>query len=307
MDSTENNLFNMINTVVEYSDANSGPIAGIALYGVTLTIVKNNCTAISVLNGLVTGTTKGVTLDTKALRKTMTDFAMQCGSAVYAYANSINPVNETLAAKVNFNQSKLDRLTKENVDDVCVVIMTAANDNILALAPAGITAPIVAAFGVAINNYSLSIQKPRQAIVSKKTAKAQMKVLIRSTIATQFVKIMDRLVTSLKTTQLTFYEGYYNARIILNAGSQFTKFRGTAKDKSGNALQNVIATLVNVGDPLITYTSKTNNLGRFTNVIVKPGDYDITYSSGHYLTQSELGYHFAPGSSKLHKIVMILI
>ncbi len=307
MDSKETNLVNMINTVVEFSDANPAPVAGIAMYGVTLTIVKNNAIAIGILNGVVTGTTKGITSDTKQLRKTMTDFAMQCGSAVFAYANSINPVNQTLAASVNYPQSKLDRLTKEDVDDVCAVIRTAANDNIAVLAPAGITAPIVAAFGVAINNYSNSIQKPRQAIVSKKNKKEQMTVLIRSTIDIQLIRIMDRLVTSIKVPQKDFHDGYFSARGIIDAGSQFTKFRGNAKDKNGNPLQNVIATLTNLADNSITYTSKTNNLGRFKNVIVKPGNYDIVYTGNHLLTQSELDYHFSPGSSKIHKIIMLFI
>ena len=305
MNTKETNLFNMINTVVEFSDANTAPVSGLALYGTTLTVVKSNVTAIGILNGVVTGTTTGVTQDTNQLRKTMTEFALQCASAVFAYANSLNPVNNTLAALVNYNQSKLDRLSKEEVDDVCIVIMGAANTNIAALGPAGIKAPIVTAFGVAINNYSTSIQRPRQAIVSKKTANDDMKALIRSTIDIQFKNIMDRLVTSIKVSQATFYKGYYSARIILDAGSTFTKFRGTAKDSAGNPIANVLATLVKTDEPSVTYTSLTSNLGRFKNVKVIPGDYNITYTCRGFAIQSELAYHFSPGSEKLHKIIML--
>ena len=305
METTQTNQVNMITTVVEFSDANPAPVVSIPLYGTTLEIVKNNLETIAILNSVVTGSTKGITKDTNTLRRIMTQFGIQISAAIYAYAYSLIVPNETLAQSVDYQPTDFKRMTKSEIDDICANIQTIATANLAVLAPVGITAPVVAAFGIAINDYSASIQKPRNAIVSRTTAVTDLAELIRTTIDIQLGKVMDRLVSSIQFIQPSYYKSYNTARENIDLGHTFTKFRGTAVDTVGNPLQNATAVLTSTTDGSIIYNSISNNIGNYKNVTVKPDNYNTKYVCPGYITQDVADEHYAPGSETIHHIVFI--
>ena len=67
---TENsNRVNMINANITFCDANSTATSGIPAFATALAAVKAKMLLINSYNQIGEGTTKGVTLDTKGLRK----------------------------------------------------------------------------------------------------------------------------------------------------------------------------------------------------------------------------------------------
>ncbi|MEI8204438.1 MAG: hypothetical protein WCH34_15555, partial [Bacteroidota bacterium] len=53
----------------------------------------------------------------------------------------------------------------------------------------------------------------------------------------------------------------------------------------------------------LVYVSTSNQFGRFENVEVKPGDYDIVFACAGMQSQTIKGYHFSPGSEEIHHII----
>ena len=68
-------------------------------------------TLIDGLNQTGISVSMGVTADTNAVRRAMTELALKCANATMAYARSIK--NNTLAALVDFVQDDLDRKKKD--------------------------------------------------------------------------------------------------------------------------------------------------------------------------------------------------
>ncbi|MEI8202546.1 MAG: hypothetical protein WCH34_06010, partial [Bacteroidota bacterium] len=268
MDTRDTNRFNMIGAATGYLklDTNSTIIALRGLIGTTLTKVEADMETIELLNVTATGSTKGITADVITLRRTMTKLGITISSAIFAYAWSLPTPNEALAESVNFSPSSFPKMSKEEVDDNCERIHSVGLANVTDLAEVGVTAPMLAAFGVSIDNYRNAMGKPRLAIVGRETANQQISDLIRSNIDVNFEKIIDRLVLSLKSTYPAFYDGYMKSREIVDLGHTYTKFRGTANDVNGDPLLNAHATLTSVTKAELVYVSTSNQFGRFENV-----------------------------------------
>ena len=218
----------MINSTIGYSDANTAATAGIPSYATILAQVKSKMVLINSLNQIADGTTKGVTLDTNALRKEMTTLALKCANATLAYANSIH--NHTLAALVNYSESELNRKKKEDIDDVCEAIHDATDANIAGASNFGVTPSDVTDLQAAIDLYRIASQNPRQAIITKSQAKKQVTEMIREVIDELLVAQLDKMVNTLKATNKVFYDGFKQAREILDLGTTTAKVRGTVLD-----------------------------------------------------------------------------
>ena len=298
-----NNLFSMIRTVADFCTANTASTSGITAFAGVLTTVKNKIILIDSLDAIVKSTTKGVTLDTNQLRAAMTSMALRASNAIIAFASPVH--NNTLIAQVNYSPTELKHMAKDEVDDVCDAIHTAMHTNILSLAAYGITPADDTDLATAISLYRLSMSDPRQVIISKKDAGVQIKTLIKETTSELFKQQMDRMVNTLIGSDDNFVSQYYSAREVLNLGHTFTKFRGTAKDVDGNALQGATAKLTSLTDATLIYTSVSNNLGFFTNVVVKPGDYIVQYDCPGKVSQVVNPLHFSPGSETIHHIVFV--
>ncbi len=293
----------MIRTVADFCTANTASTSGITAFAGVLTTVKNKMILIDSLDAIVKSTTTGVTLDTNQLRAAMTSMALRASNAVIAFASPAH--NNTLIAQVNYSPTELKHMAKDEVDDVCDAIHTAMHTNILSLAAYGITPADDTDLATAISLYRLSMSDPRQVIISKKDAGVQIKTLIKETTSELFKQQMDRMVNTLIGSDDNFVSQYYSAREVLNLGHTFTKFRGTAKDVDGNALQGATAKLTSLTDATLIYTSVSNNLGFFTNVVVKPGDYIVQYDCPGKVSQVVNPLHFSPGSETIHHIVFV--
>lgn len=257
---------------------------------------------INSLNQIADGTTTGVTLDTKALRKAMTDLALKCANATLAYANSIH--NNTLAALVNYSESELNRLKKEDVDDTCEAIHDATNTNIAGATNFGVVASDVTDLQASIDLYRTASQNPRQALISKSQAKQQVTNMIREVIDDLMIAQMDKMVNTLKTVNKDFCSGYKQAREILDLGTTTAKVRGTVLDEEDVPLKGVLFSILDTGTEDVVVSVKTDNKGKFNAAKLAAGTFDFKWELSGYKTVIETEVKITNGKELKRKVVM---
>ena len=235
MDNKDTNRANMIRTTLQYCADNSSATSGILAFAPVLVQAQAKLLLIDQLDQIAIATTKGVTLDTKALRASMQSIALKCANAVIAYATSIN--NNTLKAKVNFTESDLKKMKKEEVDDVCQTIREVTDANMANAQNYGVGPADTSDLQTTITLYRIAVQNPRQAIINRSDAKKQIKQIIRQIINTIFKGQMDKMVSTLKTSNPNFVNKYFLAREIIDLGKTTGKLRGTTTDPAKKPLQ----------------------------------------------------------------------
>ncbi len=302
MKNENSNRVNMINATITFCDANTTATAGITGFAAVLAVVKGKIVLINSLNQIGDGTTKGVTTDTKLLRKTMTDHALQCGNATLGYANSIN--NNTLKALVNFTETKLNGMKKEDVDDACQGIHDATNTNIAGASNFGINATDVTDLQTAIDVYRTATQNPRHAIITKSQAIKQAATLIREVIDNLLTGQMDTMVNTLKVTNKNFWDGYKQAREIIDLGSTTAKVRGTVLDGMDVPLKGVTFTILQTGTDVKVSEVSSDVKGKFNAAKLPAGNFDFKWELKGYKTVIETNVHIAAGKELKRKIVM---
>lgn len=302
MKNENSNRVNMINTIIAFCDANVLITAVIAMFATVLAAVKAKMVLINSLNQIGDGTTKGVTLDTNALRKAMTDLALKCANATLAFANSTN--NNTLAALVNFSESKLNGLKKEDVDDACQGIRDATNANIAGAGPFGVAASDVTDLQAAIDLYRIASQNPRQAIISKSQAKKNVDIMVREVIDDLLIKQMDKMVNTLKPSQLDFWSGYKQSREIIDLGTTTAKVRGVVLDVEDVPLKGVSFTISKTGTDIEVKKVLSDTKGKFNASKLPSGDFDFKFELDGYVAETETNVHISNGKELKRKIVM---
>lgn len=297
------NSVNMINATIAYADANAAATAGIPAFVTTLAVVKGKIVLINGLNQIGGGSTKGVTTDTNLLRAIMTEMALKCAKGTLAYANSIN--NNTLKEKVNYSQRALDKLKKEDVDDVCQEIHDAANANAAAVANFGVGASDFTDLQTAINVYRTASQNPRAARISITQAKADAEVMVKGIVRNDFEGLMDKMVDTLKSSNLTYWKGYRQAREVINLGSTTAKVRGDVRDVNTSPLKGVKFTIYETGTTTAVGEDTTDTKGNFGISKLPAGNFDFKWEVDGYKTVKETNVHIAAGKELKRKITMV--
>lgn len=303
MKNENSNRVNMINANITFCDANSTATSGIPAFAIALAAVKAKMLLINSYNQIGKGTTKGVTLDTKGLRKNMTDLALKCANATLAFANSTS--NNTLAALVNFSETKLNALKKEDVDDVCQGIHDATNANSAGALNFGIVATDITDLQSSIDLYRVASQNPRQAIISKSQAKKQVENMVREVIDDLLLAQMDKMVNTLKPSNKTFWDGYRQSREILDLGTTTAKVRGTVLDEEDVPLKSVIFSILDSGTEDVVVSVKTDNKGKFNASKLKAGLFDFKWELDGYKPVIETEVKISNGKELKRKVVMV--
>lgn len=292
----------MINANIIFCDGNTTVTMSIPAFATVLAAIKAKMLLINSYNQIGDGTTKGVTLDTNGLRKAMTLLALKCANATLAYANSTN--NNTLAALVNFNESKLNGMKKEEVDDACQAIKDATEANLAGASNFGVTPVDTPDLQAAIDLYRVASQNPRQAIITKSQAKLQVELMVREVIDEMLVKQLDKMANTLKATQFEFWSGYKQSREIIDLGSTSAKVRGTVLDENDVPLKGVEFLIVKTGTDEEVAKVFTDVKGKFNAAKLLPGDFDFKWTLEGFKTVEELNVHIAAGKELKRKVVM---
>ncbi len=303
MNTKDNNRVNMIDTTTGFCDANTGPTSGIPAFALRLADVKTKRILINALNQIGVGNTKGVTEDTKLLRLTMRKIAMKCANATIAFANATH--NNTLLQLVNFNKSKLDKLSKADIDDACKAIHDAANANIAGVVDYGIVAGDITDLQTAITVYQVASQNPRQAQISRSEAIRDAKNLVREIIRDLFEGQMDKMVNTLEETENGFWKEYFRARDILDLGTTFAKVSGTVFTVLDAPLEGVKFSMFETGTETLVKEVMSGIDGKFKTGKVAIGDFDFKWEKNGYQIKTEMNVHISAGKEVRRKIVMV--
>ena len=298
------NRINMIGTVIGFCDANPAPTAGIPAWAAALADVKAKKVLIDNYNQIGTGTTTGVTTDTKVLKTTMTGMAWKCARATLGYANSIN--DNALKAIVKISETELNKLAKEDVDDRCQDIHDAANDNSAGAANYGLVVPTdITDLQAAIDLYRLGMQNPTQAKITIKQGKKMAKQLTDELIEDKLAGQLDVMVDTLKISNRIHWDMYKAARNIIDLGSTFAKVRGVITDKNGGLpLANVKFTVSEAGTSNVVKQVVTDAEGKFTSGQLAPGNYDLKWELQGYMSESEVNVNIPTGKELQRKFAM---
>lgn len=303
MDTKNNNRVNMIDTTTGHCDANTGSTSGIPAFALRLADVKTKRILINALNQIGIGNTKGVTQDTNLLRLTMRKIAMKCANATIAYANSEH--NNTLLQAVNFNKSKLDKLSKGDIDDACEAIHDAANANLSDVVNFGIVAGDVTDLQTAIDVYRVASQNPRQALISKSEAIRDSKKLVREIIRDLFEGQMDKMVNTLEETDNAFWKGYFRSRDVVDLGITHAKVSGTVYSVTDAPLEGVSFKMFETATENLVKEVFTDSEGKFKTGQVAVGDFDFKWEKNGYQTKIESNVHIAAGKEIRRKVVLV--
>lgn len=302
METRETNRVNMIRTTLNYCTNNPNPTSGIGAFAGVKTTAENKLILIDQLDQIVIRSVKDVTLDTILIRNTMSNIALKCGDAVSAYASTVN--NNVLRGKVTYTLPQLNRLKKDEVDDVCQTIHDEANANILTAGPFGYTATDVTDLNTAIQLYRSSMQDPRSFTVTKKQAVANIKLLIRETINIIFKQQMDRMVNTVKAVFPDFVKGYYFSREIIDLGSTTAKVRGILRNPEGTFLVGASFYITKTGQTNKEFETSTNTEGKYGIANIPADDYDLYWSALGYHTITETNLHIPAGKEFTRNKVM---
>ena len=304
MDNVSSNQTNMIRTTESFSINNATDTSGIPAFAPVVAVVTSKRTLIDQLDQIINGTTKGVTLDTILLRKTMTDIALRCAAATFAYAASQS--NNTLKAQVDFTETKLNAKKKDEVDDVCQTIREVTDANIANVSSYGVSAGDTSSLQTAINLYRTSMQNPRQAKITKDEAANEIKKIIRDIIDNSFKDQMDKMVNTLKNSNPRFVSRYFSAREIINLGSTTAKLRGNVFiDADENPAVNATVILFVTGETTPAYQTKTNTEGYFTLPNLAENDYDLKITLPTFQDYFESAIHIAKGKEIKRQVTLI--
>lgn len=280
MNSKQEARLNMYHAVIAYCDANNPIVLTIPAFDTALTSFRAKVSSIETTAQQEAQVISGVATDKNELRNSLCQQAADIAAVVYAFAASGN--NNTLKEAVDFSKSDLRELRDDQLAPTCQNIHDAANTNLAALAPYGITAPMLSSFQDLIDDYSDAVPAPRNAAALRKTYAAALKTLFSE--ADEILKEqMDKTAVQFKTANEEFYNTYKNNRIILDPAVSSTQIAGVVRDQWTNNPVAGVAIQVD-GE---SYATTTNGNGEYTLKIPEAGEFNITFTKSGYVSKTE--------------------
>ena len=257
-------------------------------------------TAISTASQQQQAIITGIATDKKVLKTSLIDITAPVAAAVIAYASQTN--NNELLDAVNFTRSQLLATRDDMLADRCQIIHTKATANLVALAPYGITAPVLTTLQTTITAYNAKVPAPGTAKQSKKTATINLRNLFKETDTILKLQL-DKLMLVYKTTNSDFYNNYLGAREIIDLGSIHTKLKMQVKGENGLGIQNATASLIQ--NNLVIYSIESDAEGKILLKKIKPGTYNLKVQKPGFDATYEAAVKFKAGKQIARTIVLV--
>lgn len=193
---------------------------------------------------------------------------------------AVNTNNIVLLDEVYYTITKLRAMTDANLIINASIIIEKAHQNLTNLTEYGVTPTSLSEIVALLDQFSLKLAQPRNAIASK-TEKTQ---LIKHAFAKTDLLLnqkMDALVIILKFSDPQFYNIYHNNRQITKPAYTTLAISVTVTDIDNQPLQKVKATIEGY-----TKIYKTTANGRFHVKSLPEGMHMITFRLPNYKTQT---------------------
>ncbi len=299
------NRLNAAISTTTFCDASAAETAAITAFAILVLLIKGKIVIVQSFNELGDTSTKGVTLDTKALRKAMMEATYRLGNAIFSYAAGLTPPSENLMAQSKLVIGTLERLSKEECATECDRIQKLAATLGVLITPYGALPADITDTGSLVTLYMTSYGDPRAAVVTRKNAKIQADLVLNDIMDNLLTKQLDPMANTLRFTNNSWWMQYHLSREVIDLGTTFTKLKATVVDQSDNPVKGVLISLLQGG--VLIRSKKTDAEGKVSISKIKPGDYDIKAEKTDYLPQLETGVHFSPGSEVPRTITVFFL
>ena len=189
--------------------------------------------AISQTNGLlgqieaikqVVGQNNSGLVDVKEnLKEELIAMAFEFSSILAAYAAQTN--DAFLKKKVNFPISHFQNMRDGELATACRTLLTLLSENLSGIESYGLAAQQVEALGEMTEQYETNLPSVRVNVSARKVANEKIKELVKEAMKLTEEQT-DRLIVKFKKTNADFYNGYLNARKIVDYGTRYKKEEG---------------------------------------------------------------------------------
>lgn len=199
-----------------YNEAWSGVVAYMQAYA----IFTGNVLNINQLNEQLQISSRGATVDKGQLKETMAEKAAVLVGALKAFSSVT--ANAALAEDIDFSYTSIAKSKDTDADDICRHIFSEANKRQSALVDFGITQADLDGLLEAINQYTITIGRPKATIIQVKSLNEQMHNLFKANdkiVSEQ----LDNLMFRFKASHPAFYNEYFSSRMIGSQGSRSVK------------------------------------------------------------------------------------
>ena len=194
-------------------------------------------------------------------------------------AFAIDVEDGELEELVNYTKSDLERSADTILVDQCVVVYEAGMQNMDRMDGYNLKELMMEDLSSAIEAYKAMLPKPKEKVVTRKDATAELEVLFRDTDA--LLLKMDKVFEMVRADHFEFYRNYKNNRVLTDPGFKRLAVKGSVKDEAGDPVANVTVDVV--GTKLQFFTGLA---GVFRINTMDAGSYDFVFKKGGYLEQT---------------------
>ena len=287
MDSIQKSKLSMGMATRDYCLPNTAITTPLPNFQTNFTTVQNTIPQIQAIAELQDFDKTGIAENKGQLKTTLCVLSDDYSRKLTTFAKFTN--NTLLLREVKISATELKRCADADLKTKAQELYDRAQTNLAALATYGITAATQTTLQTAITAFNTAIPKPRLGINERKQATEQLAVLFKSVDAA--LANMDSAVEIIRLTQPNFYNGYKNARKIIETGSNTLAVKGKVIDAiNGEPLKNAIISFVLTGDATMMKT--TNGNGKLTKKTAAKGGFMVkSLAEGTYqVTISKPGY-----------------
>lgn len=310
MDNKQENRFSMYLTVRDYLLPFGAITTALPNYSAYFTSFQGNITQIQTQRDIQEGDKTGVATNKSQLKEILVATALDVSNKLVSFCKNTN--NAALEAEIKFSETSLRKSPDTILKDRAQLLYNRANTNVAALAVYNITAVTQTAFLAAITNYQASIPKPRLTLNERKQATD----LIRKNfdLANSVLVKIDSVLSIVAQTQSSFYNGYVNARKVIELGGGSLALKGFVVDENKQAISKAkieiktasdTNTLAKVAGVEKLVASKLSSVkGGFQIKGMKDGNYTATITKPGYTPET---VNFSIVGGEMTKLNVVLV
>lgn len=232
---------------------------------------------------------KGITATKTKLREQLIASALEVCKGIKAYADVIG--DETLSDTVNYSFGVMLKTRDTVLVQRCQIIYEKALEHSAALLSFGISEANIGKLQEGIVAFDASVSAPRAAVTNRKNATHDIESLLEEADSVLNNRL-DNIMETLKGTQPTFFDKYFNARKIIDLGRRGTALSVVVKDKKDGKLLSKAVVEITLSDELGTRVEKgeTEKNGEIVFQELVAGVVDIVVTVAGYKRGIEKSY-----------------
>ena len=282
----------MFKSVVQFSADNNGICITRPGYMNGLTILKQVIKDIEIAEGKQGVVITGTTADRKTLYFDLTTLYITVTNGAAGFADSIN--NETLYNNFNKSDTEVAEFGFNAIEAKTAQLILDVNPYLTPLGTDwGITATVMTNLGVALQNYTDDIAKPRQAVVNRDT-QTQTTLPPLFTAGRKVLKrTMDKAAKTLKSTQSTWYSDYEFSKELITIHHEIT----TVKVLITDSVTHLPIPYAKVSSPEEHISKNADLNGSDVLSPFIPGDSTLLIEAPGYHSKTVPPFHIKPGET----------